>query len=64
MQPQSADTVFIVDDDGGVREAMAWLLRSRRIFSEAFESAERFEQHRPPKPFSQAALLEPLCWLL
>lgn len=45
MQPQSADTVFIVDDDGGVREAMAWLLRSRRIFSEAFESAERFEQH-------------------
>lgn len=45
MQPQSAETVFIVDDDAGVREALAWLLRSRRIFSEVFDSAERFEQH-------------------
>ena len=33
-------TVFIVDDDASVREGMAWLLRTRRLFSESFESAE------------------------
>ncbi len=36
-------TVFIVDDDAGVREALAWLLRSRRLLSESFDSADRFE---------------------
>jgi two-component system response regulator DctR len=35
-------TVFIVDDDASVREGMAWLLRTRRLFSESFESAEAF----------------------
>ncbi|MCJ0765833.1 response regulator transcription factor [Variovorax terrae] len=37
-------TVFIVDDDAGVREALAWLLRSRRLLSEAYDSAEAFER--------------------
>ena len=37
-------TVFIVDDDSGVREALAWLLRSRRLLSEAFDSADAFER--------------------
>ena len=36
--------VYIVDDDASVREALAWLLRSRRLLSEAFDSAEAFEQ--------------------
>ena len=35
-------TVFIVDDDVSVREGMAWLLRTRRLLSETFESAESF----------------------
>jgi two-component system response regulator DctR len=35
-------TVFIVDDDVSVRDALAWLLRSRRLNSQAFGSAEAF----------------------
>ncbi len=37
-------TVYIVDDDASVREAMAWLLRSRRVLSELFDSADAFER--------------------
>ena len=36
-------TVFIVDDEDVVRDALAWLLRSRRLLSEGFASAEAFE---------------------
>lgn len=44
MQPPYSDaTVFIVDDDAGVREALAWLLRSRRLLSSTFASAEEFD---------------------
>lgn len=44
MQPAAADaTVFIVDDDAGVRDALAWLLRSRRLLSSTFASAEEFD---------------------
>ena len=43
MQPTTDATVFIVDDDAGVREALAWLLRSRRLLSAAYGSAEEFE---------------------
>jgi two-component system response regulator DctR len=42
MQPATDATVFIVDDDAGVREALAWLLRSRRLLSAAYGSAEEF----------------------
>jgi two-component system, LuxR family, response regulator DctR len=35
-------TVFIVDDDASVREGMAWLLRTRRLLSASFDSAEAF----------------------
>jgi two-component system, LuxR family, response regulator DctR len=42
MQPASDATVFIVDDDAGVRDALAWLLRSRRLLSSTFGSAEEF----------------------
>ena len=43
MQPAANATVFIVDDDAGVRDALAWLLRSRRLLSAAYASAEEFE---------------------
>ena len=35
--------VYLVDDEDVVRDALAWLLRSRRLLSEAFASAEAFE---------------------
>lgn len=34
--------VFLVDDDAGVREALAWLLRTRRLLSEGYESGDAF----------------------
>lgn len=35
--------VYIVDDEEVLRDALAWLLRTRRLLSEAFTSAEAFE---------------------
>jgi len=37
--------VYLVDDEDVVRDALAWLLRSRRLLSEGFASAEAFEEH-------------------
>ena len=34
--------IFLVDDDAGVRDALAWLLRTRRLLSEGFDSADAF----------------------
>lgn len=45
MQPLIDGLIFIVDDDAHVREALAWLLRSRRLASEHFGSAEAFEAY-------------------
>ena len=53
MQPLNDSLVYVVDDDAGVREALAWLLRSRRLLSEVFDSAEAFEArllHNPSQP--------------
>lgn len=60
MEPVANAIVYIVDDDAGVREALAWLLRSRRLLSESFDSAETFEAMR----LTQPALLQPCCLLL
>jgi two-component system, LuxR family, response regulator DctR len=43
MQPSPNATVYIVDDDASVREALAWLLRSRHLLSESFGSGETFQ---------------------
>ena len=43
MQPSPNATVFIVDDDASVREALAWLLRSRHLLSESYAGGEEFE---------------------
>jgi two-component system response regulator DctR len=42
MQAPFDSMVYIVDDDIGVREGMAWLLRTRRLLSESYDSAEAF----------------------
>ena len=42
MHPSFDSMVYIVDDDIGVRESMAWLLRTRRLLSESYDSAEAF----------------------
>ncbi|MBV8620006.1 MAG: response regulator transcription factor [Curvibacter sp.] len=47
MEPSPNATVFIVDDDASVREALAWLLRSRHLLSETYDSAEAFERSLP-----------------
>jgi two-component system response regulator DctR len=36
--------VYLVDDEDVVRDALAWLLRSRRLLSEGFDGAEAFWQ--------------------
>ena len=43
MQPTQNATVFIVDDDASVREALAWLLRSRHLLSESYAGGEEFD---------------------
>jgi len=53
--------VYLVDDEDVVRDALAWLLRSRRLLSEGFASAEAFEAftatQRLPWPSSPSCLL-------
>jgi two-component system response regulator DctR len=36
--------VYLVDDEDVVRDAVAWLLRSRRLLSDGYDSAETFEK--------------------
>jgi len=48
MQPGQPGIVYIVDDDESVREALAWLLRTRRVPSQPFASGEAFEQFLVP----------------
>jgi two-component system, LuxR family, response regulator DctR len=61
MQPTLNATVFIVDDDASVREALAWLLRSRRLPSEAFESAQAFDDQLRA---GRVQTTQPCCLLL
>ena len=66
MEPITNATVYIVDDDASVREALAWLLRSRRLPSESFDSAEAFDamlQKRPPQRQPCCLLLDVRCLL-
>jgi two-component system response regulator DctR len=49
-----------VDDDASVRDALAWLLRSRRLLSECYDSAEAFEAMLQARP----QVSRPSCLLL
>lgn len=60
MQPGQPGIVYIVDDDESVREALAWLLRTRRVPSQPFASGEAFEQFLVPGFLPD----EPCCVLL
>ena len=60
MEPVANATIYIVDDDASVREALAWLLRSRRLHSELFDSADAFAQRMLPG----RSLDRPCCLLL
>lgn len=58
--------VYLVDDEEVVRDALAWLLRSRRLLSEGFGSAEAFEAmlgHKSPEALA-AWPSAPSCLLL
>lgn len=35
-------TIYIVDDDASVREALSWMLRTHRMSNESFDSADTF----------------------
>ncbi len=41
--PLGLPVVYLVDDEAVVRDALAWLLRSRRLLSEGYAHAEAFE---------------------
>mgnify|MGYP000163811455 CR=1 FL=1 len=41
--------VYLVDDEDVVRDALGWLLRSRRLLSEGFASADAFWNWLTPR---------------
>ena len=43
-------TVYLVDDEAVLRDALAWLLRSRRLISEGHPSGEAFEAMLAARP--------------
>ena len=58
--------VYLVDDEEVLRDALGWLLRSRRLLSEGFASAEAFEamlRHKSPEALA-AWPTAPSCLLL
>ena len=61
MQPTLDATVYIVDDDAGVRDALSWLLRSRHCPNQCFENAmafQRFAQTHLPSTGPSCLLLD------
>ena len=65
MTHPSIPTVYLVDDEDVLRDALAWLLRSRRLLSDAYASAEAFESMLDERLARGAgAPRDPCCLLL
>ena len=60
--PLGLPVVHLVDDEAVVRNAIAWLLRTRRLLAEPHESAEAFEAMLAAR--GDAILNAPTCVLL
>jgi two-component system, LuxR family, response regulator DctR len=61
MQPVLDALVHIVDDDASVREALAWLLRTRRLASACYASGDEFDAAVVARGLQPA---QPCCLLL
>jgi FixJ family two-component response regulator len=48
MMRADAPTVFVVDDDAGVRASIQGLLKSAKLRCSSFETAEEFLRNKPP----------------
>jgi len=62
--PLGIPTVYLVDDETVVRDALAWLLRSRRLLSEGFGHAEAFEAFLATRDLAAGWPDSPSCLLL
>jgi len=51
--PSGIPTVYLVDDEDVVRDALAWLLRTRRLLSEGYASADAFSAMLAAQPPGQ-----------
>jgi len=56
--------VYLVDDETVLRDALAWLLRSRRLLSEGFGHAEAFEAYLATRDLAGGWPDAPSCLLL
>lgn len=65
MNRNALPMVYLVDDEEVLRDALSWLLRSRRLLSEGFASAEEFEAMLDERPGRGADWPDaPACLLL
>ena len=64
LPPLGIPVVYLVDDEAVVRDALAWLLRSRRLLSEGFAHAEAFEAHLATRDLASGWPDAPSCLLL
>ena len=62
--PLGIPVVYLVDDEAVVRDALAWLLRSRRLLSEGFAHAEAFETWLATRDLAAGWPDAPSCLLL
>jgi two-component system response regulator DctR len=62
--PLGLPVVYLVDDEPVVRDALAWLLRSRRLLSEGHPSADAFEAWLATQDLAGGWPTSPACLLL
>jgi two-component system response regulator DctR len=64
MNAAQAPLVYLVDDEDVVRDALAWLLRSRRLLAQGYPSAQAFEALLDALPAGTDWPSAPSCLLL